>query len=219
MKTEDTIKKEILQVCKRMYQSGFVAANDGNVSVKISENKIIVTSTGKSKGFIKQKDLLLIDSKGKVLKGNLKPTTELAMHLFVYQKRKDVKAVVHAHPPYSIAFAVAGIGLDKYILPEVIVSIGKIPLAKYATPSTKEVSNSIAGLIGNYDVILLKNHGVVAVGKDVEEAYHKLERVEHFAKILYLAMGLGNVDKLSKRDVDKLLKLKNKPKYKGGVRG
>lgn len=212
MKTEQSIKSDIIKVCKRMYQSGFVAANDGNVSVKISENKIIVTPTGKSKGFIKQKDLLLIDSKGKILKGNLKPTTELAMHLFVYQKRKDVKAVVHAHPPYSTAFAVAGIGLDKYILPEVIVSIGKIPLAKYATPSTKEVPSSIAGLIGNYDAILLKNHGVVTVGKNVEEAYHKLERVEHFAKILYLAMGLGKVDELTDEDVRKLMKIKNKVK-------
>jgi len=207
MKREDAIKTEIIEVCKRMYQGGFAAANDGNVSVKISKDKIVVTPTGKSKGFLKQKDLLLINLKGKILKGSSKPTTELAMHLFIYQKRKDVKAVVHAHPPCSTAFAVAAIGLDKYVLPEVIVSLGNIPLAKYATPSTKEVPDSISNLIKNHDAILLKNHGVVTVGKNVKDAYHKLERVEHFAKILYLAKGLGKIDELTDKDVKKLMKL------------
>lgn len=208
MKTEQSIKSDIIKVCKRMYQRGFVAANDGNVSVKISENKIIVTPTGKSKGFLSQKDLVTVDSKGKKLKGDSRPTSELPLHIFAYQKRKDIRAVVHAHPAHGTAFAVAGIGLDKSVLPEVVISLGRIPLAEYATPSTCEVPNSISNLIKDHDAILLKNHGVVTLGKDLEEAYYKLERVEHFAHILYLAMQLGNVDELSRNDVEKLLKLR-----------
>lgn len=212
MKKENTIKEDIIKICKRMYQKSLVAANDGNLSVKLSDNKIIVTPTGKSKGFLIQKDLVIVDSGGRKLKGSLKPTTELPMHLFVYQRRKDMGAVVHAHPPYSTAFAVAGIGLDRDVLPEVVLSLGKIPLAKYATPSTKEVPDSISTFIKNHDAILLKNHGVLTLGKDIEEAYYKLEIVEHFAHILYLAIRLGRVNELSKGDVGKLMKIKDKSK-------
>jgi L-fuculose-phosphate aldolase len=217
MKSESKIRADIIRVCKRIYNKGFVAANDGNVSVKLSDNRILVTPTGENKGFIKQRDLVLIDFRGRKIRESLKPTSELPMHLYVYQKRKDIRAVVHAHPPYSTAFAVSGIGLDKNVLPEVILSLGKVPLTKYATPSTLEVPNSISKYIKKHDAILLKNHGVLTLGKSVEEAYYKLERVEHFAHILYLAIGLGRVDRLSKKDMDKLLKLRNKPKQKGSL--
>lgn len=208
MKREDSIRADIIAVCQRMYQKGFVAANDGNVSVKLSDNRILVTPTGKSKGSLTRKNLLVIDSKGKILKGNSKPTSELPLILYVYQKRKDIKATVHAHPPYSTSFSVAGIGLPKDVLPEVFLTLGEVPLAKYGTPSTVELANSISDYIKDHDAILLKNHGVLTLGKNVEEAYYKLERVEHFAHILYLAIGLGRVDRLSKKDIDKLLKLR-----------
>ncbi|MCJ7508595.1 MAG: class II aldolase/adducin family protein [candidate division Zixibacteria bacterium] len=208
MKREDSIRADIIAVCQKIYQNGFVAANDGNVSVKLSDNRILVTPTGRSKGSLTQKELLVIDSKGRILKGNLKPTSELPLVLYTYQKRKDIKATVHAHPLYSTSFSVAGIGLPKDVLPEIFLTLGEVPLAKYGTPSTVELANSVSDYIKDHDAILLKNHGVLTLGKDVEEAYYKLERVEHFAHILWLAIGLGRVDRISKKDMDKLLKLR-----------
>ncbi|HEX9917281.1 MAG TPA: class II aldolase/adducin family protein [candidate division Zixibacteria bacterium] len=208
MKREDSIRADIVAVCQRIYQNGFVAANDGNVSVKLSDSRILVTPTGRSKGSLTREELLIIDSKGKMLKGNLKPTSELPLILYAYQKRKDIKATVHAHPPYSTSLGLAGIGLPKDVLPEVFLTLGEVPLAKYGTPSTAELANSVSDYIKDHDAILLKNHGVLTLGKSVEEAYYKLERVEHFAHILWLAIGLGRVDRLSKKDMNKLIKLK-----------
>lgn len=206
MKVSLLTKKKLIAICKRIYDKGFVAANDGNVSLKL-EDKILVTPTEKSKGFLKPEDLVVVDLKGKKLKGRLNPTSELLMHLFVYEKRADVCAVVHAHPPYSTALAIAKVRLPEFLLPEVILSLGKIPLAPYATPSTYEVCESIAGLVGDHDAIIMENHGVVTVGKNLEEAYLKLERVEHFSKIFSLASKLGKIKELSKEQINKLFKI------------
>jgi L-fuculose-phosphate aldolase len=157
------LKRQIVEIGKRLYQKGFVAANDGNLSVKM-KNRIIVTPTLKFKGFLKVNDLVTTDFEGKRIEGKLKPTSELPLHLFVYKKRQDVGAVIHAHPPYGTALAVAGMELPENVLPEVFLSLGKIPLASYGTPSTRELSDSISKLILKYDAILLKNHGVLAVG-------------------------------------------------------
>jgi L-fuculose-phosphate aldolase len=202
------IKKQIVEIGKRLFQKGFVAANDGNISVKLN-NRIIVTPTMKSKGFLKVNDLVTTDFKGKRIEGKLKPTSELLLHLFVYKKREDVGAVIHAHPPYSTALAVAGMELPENILPEVYISLGKIPLASYGTPSTEELPDSISRLIMKHDAILLKNHGVVAVGKELEEAYFKLEKVEHFAQVFFIAKSLGKVNRLTPKQMNQLKKIKS----------
>ena len=186
-----------------------MAANDGNISVRMN-NRIIVTPTMKSKGFLKVNDLVTTDLKGKKVEGKLTPTSELLLHLFVYKKRQDVGAVIHAHPPYGTALAVAGMELPENILPEVFLSLGKIPLASYGTPSTQELPDSISSLILKHDGILLKNHGILTIGKNLEEAYFKLERAEHFAQVFFIAKSLGKVDKLTKRQMDKLKKIKSK---------
>ena len=208
MNQSQILKKQIVEIGKRLFQKGFVAANDGNISVKLN-NRIIVTPTMKSKGFLKVNELVTTDLKGNRVEGKLKPTSELLLHIFVYKKREDVGAVIHAHPPFGTALAVAGMELPDNVLPEVFLSMGKIPLASYGTPSTQELPNSISRLIMKHDAILLKNHGVITVGKELEEAYFKLERVEHFAQVFFIAKSLGKVDTLTPKQMDKLKKMKS----------
>ena len=202
-------KRKIIQICERIYQKGLVASHDGNVSVRLDKKRILVTPTGKSKGFLKPEDLVIVDYNGKKLRGKLSPTSELLLHLFIYQKKENAQAVVHAHPPFATAFSLANMALKKNILPEVIFQVGEIPTAPYATPSTAEVPHSIEPFIKNYSAIIMKNHGVVTWGKELEEAYQKLETVEHFAKIYFIALKLGKVDELSPADVEKLLRIRN----------
>ncbi|MCJ7497190.1 MAG: class II aldolase/adducin family protein [candidate division Zixibacteria bacterium] len=208
-------KKEIIEIGKRMYNKGYVVASEGNMSIRLGENKILITPSGKNKGLLKGKDLVVVDLKGKKLSGsqdpnseNLKPSSELLMHLFVYQKRKDVNAVVHAHPPYSLAFASAHLHLAQNLLPEVIMFLGEIPLTAYATPSTEEVPISLYPIIERHNAFLLENHGVLTLGKDIDEAYSRLEMVEHLAKVNLLCKILGKTEELSKESLDKLEKLK-----------
>jgi L-fuculose-phosphate aldolase len=180
----------ILMVGKRMYEQGFVAANDGNISVRLSEDRCLSTPTGMSKGFMNRSDLVITDMQGRKISGKRQPTSEIKMHLRAYELRSDISAVVHAHPPHATAYAVAGIPLDECILPEVIVTIGSVPLAAYGTPSTEEVPESIEAVVTRCDAFLLRNHGVMTVGTDVLGAYHKMETVEHFARISFLAWQL-----------------------------
>jgi L-fuculose-phosphate aldolase len=201
-------KREIIQICERMYKKSLVASHDGNVSVRLDKKRILVTPAGKSKGFLKPQDMVIVNYQGKKLEGKLSPTSELPMHLFIYQKREDVQAVVHAHPPFATAFSLANISLKKNILPEMILSVGAVPTAPYATPSTSEVPESLKPFIDDFSAVIMKNHGVVAWGKELEEAYQKLETVEHFAKIYFLAMTLGKADELTQADVEKLNKIK-----------
>ncbi|RKY58435.1 MAG: class II aldolase/adducin family protein, partial [Candidatus Latescibacterota bacterium] len=133
------LRRDIIHVCQRMYQRGYVAANDGNVSARVSEDRILITPSGMSKGFIREDQLILCDMEGKVISGNLKPSSELPMHLMVYRERPDVNAVVHAHPVVATGFAVAGIPLAQCVLPEVVLTVGAVPVAEYGTPSTEEV--------------------------------------------------------------------------------
>lgn len=213
MRPYQNIKKQIVEISERLYQKGFVVANDGNISVRFN-NRIIVTPTMKCKGFLSVKDLVTVDLNGNKIAGKLEPTSELLLHLFVYKRRPDVGAAIHAHPPYGTAVAVAGLELSEDVLPEIFLSLGKVPLASYGTPSTREVPNSIAGLISKHDAILLKNHGVLIIGKGLEETYFKLERVEHFARIFFIANSLGRVQKLSRKQMGKLRKLKLSSKAK-----
>jgi L-fuculose-phosphate aldolase len=209
----------IINVGRRMYDRGYVAANDGNVSARISESRCLVTPTGMSKGFMTRGDLVVADMDGTRIGGKREPTSEIKMHLRAYELRPDVNAVVHAHPPYATAYAVAGIPLEECILPEVVLTIGSVPLAAYGTPSTEEVPESIEGVVTRSDAFLLRNHGVMTVGSDVLGAYHKMETVEHFAHISFLAGQLGRVKHLTRDEVEKLMSLREHFGIKGPYPG
>jgi L-fuculose-phosphate aldolase len=211
----DEAAEGILHVCKRMYDRGYVAANDGNVTVRISDDRLLATPAGMSKGFLAKSDLVLTDVRGEKVSGKRNPTSEIRMHVRAYELRDDVSAVVHAHPPYATAFSVVAVPLAGCILPEVIVSIGSVPLTTYATPGTEEVPSSIENVVKRYDAFLLRNHGVMTVGGDVVGAYHKLETVEHFAKITFIARHLGKVNPLGDEEVRKLMEVRENL----GIRG
>lgn len=199
-----SLRQDIIEVGKRMYARGYVASNDGNISARLDDNKILVTLTGVSKGFMKPEDLIVVSLEGKVLSGMKKPSSEVLMHLQVYKDRPDVNSVCHAHPPYATGFAVAGIPLDKCVLPEVVITLGSIPLIEYGTPGTKELYQPVTKLIKDHDAFLLANHGALTVGNDVFNAYHKMETLEHFAQIAFIAHQLGYLNTLSKEQVQKL---------------
>jgi L-fuculose-phosphate aldolase len=215
----DEAAEAILAIGRRMYERGFVASNDGNISVRLSRDRILATPTGMSKGFMARGDLVMVDARGEKLSGRRGITTEIGMHLKAYELREDIGAVVHAHPPYATGFAVAGIPLAECVLPEVIVTIGSVPIARYATPSTEEVAASVAQVVTRCDAFLLKNHGVIAVGGDALGAYHKLETVEHFAKIAFVARHLGKISPLAHEEVVKLLAVREKLGIKGPAPG
>lgn len=203
-------KKEIIEIGKKIYAKGYVVASEGNMSIRVGNNRILVTPGGKNKGELKPSDLVIVDLKGKRISGNLKSSSELLMHLFVYEKRKDINAAVHAHPPYSVAFACAHLPLAENLLPEVIMFLGKIPLALYATPTTDEVPLSLAPFIEKHNAFLLENHGVLTVGKGIYEAYNRLEMVEHLAKVNLLCKTLGSTEEISLESLSKLEKLKRR---------
>lgn len=195
--------------------NGFVAANDGNISVRVGDDEIIATPTGVSKGFLKTEMLVRLNMKGEKISGDLKPSSEIKMHLAVYRERPDVRSVVHAHPPTATGFAVAGIPLEKCVLPEVIISLGAIPIARYGTPSTMEIPEAIKEFLPSCDAILLANHGALTVGTDVFNAYYKMETLEHFAKISLVARLLGGERVLSCDDVKKLMEVRERMKVPG----
>lgn len=217
--SQDDAAESILAIGRRMYGRGYVASNDGNISVRLSADRFLVTPTGVSKGFMTKNDLVTVDLKGDKVGGRREPTSELRMHLKAYQLRPDVGAVVHAHPPYATGFAVAGIPLAECVLPEVVLTIGSVPLAQYATPSTEEVAASVAQVVMGSDAFLLKNHGVMAVGSDVLSAYHRIETVEHFAQITFIARHLGRLSPLAHEDVVKLLAVRDRLGIKGPYPG
>src|SRR6056297_3444653 len=177
-------KEMICEIGKRMYHREYVAANDGNISLKVEENKIISTPTGVSKGFMTKEMISELDLEGNWNGVGMKPTSEMKMHLRVYKENKDIGAVVHAHPPVATAFSVANIELTKPILIENVLLLGPIHIAPYAKPGTKEVPESIAPYCKKYNGVLLANHGALTWGEDIMEAYHRLESMEHYAKIL-----------------------------------
>ncbi len=201
--SESNLRQTIVEIGQRMYQRGYVAANDGNISVRIDDDRFLTTPTGVSKGFMSPENMVVVNSENKVFSEG-KPSTELPMHLFIYKERPDVMAVVHAHPPYATGFATAGLSLDKCVLAEVIVTIGTVPLAEYGTPATEELPNTLKPYIHSCDAFLMANHGVVTVGSSLMDAYFKMERVEHYANILYIAKALGGERVLSKKEVEKL---------------
>ncbi|ACM61645.1 L-fuculose-phosphate aldolase [Caldicellulosiruptor bescii] len=209
-----SIKSQICRIGRIMYERGYISGPDGNISVRVDRDKIITTPSGVSKGFLSEDMLVLIDMEGKILeKTNYKPSSEIKMHLKVYQEREDVNACVHAHSPYATTFAVLRKPLDKPILAEsVFIFGGYIPVAPFATPSTVEVPESIAPFIKNYDAVLLSNHGVLTYDKDFEMAFYKLEIVEFWAKILFLSSQIGTPQVLSAEEIQKVLDLRKETK-------
>ncbi len=210
VKTEREIRAEIVEVCSKIYSNGWVASNDGNVSVMIDERYAICTPTGMSKGCITTDMLIKVDIDGNMIEGekDLKPSSEIKMHLDILKNKPGVTSVVHAHPPYSTAFAVAGIPLDQCILPEIVISLGQIPLTRYGTPSTFEIPDSVREHLKDNFVFLLENHGALSTGADVFQAYYRMESMELFAKISAIAQSLGNINTISEGNVKKLLKLR-----------
>jgi len=200
-------RKEILRACRKLDALGFVPATDGNVSVRLDQKRILITPSMLRKGDIKESQLLATDLEGKALAGRGKPSSEIKMHLYTYKMRPEIKAIVHAHPPFATAFAAAGLDLTAPLLPEVVLTVGPVPLAPYATPSTEEVPRSIAPFIKGHQALLLANHGVLALGSSLEEALQRMERVEHLAKISFLARSLKRPQYLNKKQLQGLLDL------------
>ncbi len=203
-----TLTKEMISIGKRLYKNHLIVATEGNFSVRIDEWRILATPRGLCKGELSSDDLVLININGKHLSGKRQVSTEIALHLEVYRQRKDVKACIHAHPPNCISLMLAGKELDKPLLPECVVLLGKIPTVPYARPSTQQVAESIKPFIQQTDCLLLDRHGSLTVGTTLNEAYRKLELMEHTAKIYLSALALGNVRELSKSEVDALMDLR-----------
>ncbi len=204
--TEYEIKQLMCDIGRRVYDRRMVASNDGNFSVKLNENEFLCTPTGVSKGFMTPEYICKVDAKGNVLEANpgFRPSSEVKMHMRIYEKRPDAKAVVHAHPIYATAFAICGMPLEDPIMPEAVIFLGGVPLAKYGTPSTMEIPDSIEEFLPYYDQVLLENHGALAWGTDLLSAYHKLESVEFYAELLYKSRMLGKPQNLNAEQVGKL---------------
>jgi len=200
------LKREMVAVCRALYQRQLLAAQDGNLSVRDGEN-LLTTPSGVNKGFIREEDILTVDRSGQVLAGAGQPTTELLLHLEVYRLRPEAGAVIHAHPPIATAFTIAGISLAESILPEVVLSLGAIPTAPYATTGTPEMAAAVRDLLPYYDAILLEQHGALTVGKNLWEAYNRMEKVEHAAWTVWLARQLGQARSLPPEEVAKLRQL------------
>lgn len=215
MKSPFEIKKEICEVGLKLWQKGFVAANDGNISVKISENEYYCTPTGVSKASLTPDMIIKVDKDGKKLEGKLNPSSEIKMHMRVYRERPDVNAVVHAHPPVATAFTVADIDLDQYVLPEAVLTIGAVPTCDYGTPSTMEIPDSLDPYIQNHDAFLLRNHGALTVGCNLTKAFFVMEEVEFNAVICKHAMDLGAVHEISSEQLKKLMDLRKKMNLPG----
>lgn len=202
--TELDQRKAICEIGRRMWQRNYVAATDGNISVRLGPDRYLCTPSGVSKGFMEPNDLVIADGKGKKLSGGGKVTSEFTTHLAAYEERPDVHAVVHAHPPKAIGFSLAGVSLADCILPEVIYSIGGIPTTAYATPATIEGSEVLREYIRQCDAVLLDRHGSVTVGVNVLDAYLKLEKLEHACESLLVAHTLGHVRRLGSEEISKL---------------
>ena len=206
------IKEEMCEIGRRVYNRGMVAANDGNFSVKLNDNEFLCTPTGVSKGFMTPEYICRVDAKGNVLEANegFRPSSEIKMHIRVFEKRPDVKAVVHAHPLYATSFAIAGKALTQPIMPEAVISLGYVPLAKYGTPSTMEIPDAIEEFLPDFDAVLLENHGALAYSDSLLNAYHKMESVEFYARLLYQSTMIGGPQEFSAEQVERLYDIRKK---------
>jgi L-fuculose-phosphate aldolase len=204
------LKEEICEIGRRVYQKGFAAANDGNISIRVGENEVICSPTMICKGFMTPEDICAVDLDGNQIAGKRKRTSEILLHLSIMKAREDVKAVVHCHPPHATAFAVAGEPIPQCVLPEVEVFMGEIPIAPYETPGGQKFADTVLPFLKGTSCIILKNHGTVSFGKTVEEAFWKTEILDSYCRILMLAKQLGRVDYFTQQQTNELLDLKKR---------
>src|SRR5258706_14480933 len=204
MTSESRLRADIVEVGRRMYARGYTASNDGNISVRLEGNRLLMTPKSVCKGFMTPDMMCMTDLEGRKLQGDRDPSSEMLMHLEVYRQRPDVQAVVHAHPPTATGFAGAGIPLDRAVLAEGLTTLGSIPIAEYATPSTSELPEAVHKYIKAHDGMLLANHGALTVRPDLFAAYYKMETIEHFAKISLVARLLGRENLITRQEVDRL---------------
>jgi L-fuculose-phosphate aldolase len=209
---ESQARKLIIEVGKLLYERSYVVSSDGNVSIRLDENRVIATPTMTCKGRMTEDMLAITDLEGKPL-NDKKASSELAMHLLIYKMRPDISAVCHAHPPHGTAFAVAGMAIDAPILSEVILTLGCVPLTTYGTPSTSELTDSMIPFVPHHNALLMANHGAVAYGKDLWEAFDRLETLEHTAKIAILSRALGEPKNLPSDAIEKLVSIREKAGY------
>ena len=209
---EQTARREIVRVGQLLYERSYVVSSDGNVSIRLDDGRIIATPTQTCKGRMTEDSLAVTDIEGQPL-SDKRASSELAMHLLIYRERADVKAVCHAHPPHGSAFAVAGLAIDQPVLSEVILTLGCVPLAEYGTPSTDELTEAMQPLVRNHNALLMANHGAVAYGADVWQAFDRLETLEHTAKITILARILGGARNLPTDAIEKLINVREAAGY------
>ncbi len=215
MQSLHAIKKDIIDIGSRMYARGYVAANDGNISVRLDDSRLIITPTGVSKGYMRAEELVLCDMDGRSLTPDAKPSSEILLHLEVYRRRPDISAVVHAHPPFATAFGITGIPLTQAVLPEVILTLGGIPLVEYGTPGSRRITEPLIPKLPDNDAFILRNHGALTIGKTLIDAYFRMETVEHFAYIAFISHLLGNIQTLPTDEVAFLLKQRSKLGFPG----
>lgn len=212
--SERQYRLALVEYGRMLHSNGFVAATDGNLSVRLDDERLLVTPTYMSKGRMKPSDLVIVDYDGNRLAGKRNVSSEIGMHLLIYRLRPDVRGVVHAHPPTATGFAASGMALNRPLVCEVIVGLGEIPLARYGTPGTPELAAALEPLVPDHDAILMANHGVVTYGSTLENAYMKMETVEHFAHIALVTHLLGREQPLGEKEVEKLWAVRHR--YNGG---
>src|SRR4026209_3037601 len=211
---EQTAKRDLIRVCHLMYERSYVVSSDGNVSVRLDDGRILATPTMTCKGRMTEDLIAVTDLEGKAL-NDRKASSELAMHLLIYRERPDVKAVCHPRPPHGTAFAVAGLAIDQPILSEVILTLGCVPLASYGTPSTDELTTAMRPLVKHHNALLMANHGAVAYGSDLWQAFDRLETLEHTARIAILSRILGGSKNLPTDAIEKLINVREAAGYLG----
>lgn len=216
MASERQHRLGMVEFGRLLHGNGFVAATDGNLSVRLGEDRFLVTPTSMSKGRMKPSDLVIVDNHGHRVAGKRNVSSEIGMHLLIYRMRPDIHGIVHAHPPTATGFAASGLDLNRPLVCEVVVGLGEIPLARYGTPGTHELAEALEPLIPGHDAILMANHGVVTFGPTLENAYMKMETVEHFAHIALVAHILGREQPLGEKEVEKLWAVRHR--YNGGGR-
>jgi L-fuculose-phosphate aldolase len=210
IKNDWEVRRDIITCAKKAFDRGLVAATDGNISMRMDVDRVMITPGGSSFATLNAGNLAYVDINGNLLDYACKPSSELPMHLEIYHRRSDIHAIIHAHPPYSTAFTIAGMSMSTPVIPEVVVMLGAVPTAKYATPSTTESADVIRDLILEHDVILLDHHGAVTCGATLDEAYYKMDKLEHAARTMLAANSLGAVNPLSDENLQKLQRFNKK---------
>lgn len=196
-----------MEFAHALYQRHYICGSEGNLSVRVHGDRILITPAGFNKWFLSTFDLVVCDMQGNYKSGKKDPSTEIKLHAFIYERRSDIKAVCHAHPLYATCFAAAGMPLNRPVLPEIVGTLGIVPLAEYAAPGSDRLAQSIAEYVERYDAILLRSHGVVTLGTSIEDAFNKMEAVEKFAGILINAERLGGAQCLQRDEAERLLQL------------